>query len=59
MRSGAIVFLMLLGFLATAIPFSSAMSSALTEPAIQTAQVPGPPPPDCGIFDICKGKPAA
>ena len=59
MRTGAVVLLMLLGFLATANPFSNAMSLALTEPAIQTAQAPGPPPPDCGLFDICKGKPTA
>lgn len=25
-------------------------------PSMETAQDPGPQPPECGLYDICKGK---
>lgn len=43
----------MLGFLAIATPIASDQLVNYTEPAIQLAQWP-PPPPQCGLYNICK-----
>ena len=56
MRIRRVLFLALFGFLATANPFGGQMFGVTSnESAFQTAQNPAPPPPECGLYDICKG----
>lgn len=57
MRIRGVLFLSLLGFLVAVNPFNNQMAGVTSsESPVQTAQMPGPPPPDCGIYDICKEK---
>ena len=57
MRIRGVLLLALFGFLTAAQPVGvNVLGMTSNEPAIQTTQNPAPPPPDCGIYDICKGK---
>jgi hypothetical protein len=50
------VFLALFGFLAVAQPFGSqSMDVRSNDPVVKTDQAQFPPPPDCGLYDTCKG----
>ena len=54
MRS--VLLLALFGFLAVAQPFGSqSMDVTPNEPVVKTDQAQYPPPPDCGLYDTCKG----
>ena len=55
MRIRRVLFLALFGFLATAQPFQSQnMAVTSNEPVVKTDQAQWPPPPGCGVYDICQ-----
>ena len=56
MRIRGVLVLALFGFLAVAQPFNSQnIDVKSNEPVVKTDQAQYPPPPDCGIYDTCKG----
>jgi len=49
-----ILLLALFGFLAAVQPFvGQSMDVTPNEPVVKTDQAQWPPPPDCGLYDIC------
>jgi hypothetical protein len=56
MRIQRILLLTLFGFLAAAQPFAGQdIVAQSTDSVVKTLQAQYPPPPDCGIYDTCKG----
>ena len=53
MLSRKVLLWVLLGFLAIATPVASGWLVNYSEPVQQLTQWPLPPPPDCGLYDIC------
>ena len=54
MLSRRILLLVLLGLLAIATPVASGWLVNYSEPVLQLTQGPWPPPPECGLYDICR-----
>lgn len=52
MLSRRILLLVLFGLLAIATPVASGWLVNYSEPVLQLTQW-SPPPPDCGLYDIC------
>jgi hypothetical protein len=55
MRIRRVVLLALFGLMAIGQPFSHLTSGVLSNRPAITDQAQFPPPPECGLYDTCKG----